>query len=336
VRIPPELRCPEHREPLTSGTASLSCPRGCVAPIICGIPRFVDSGRYAAAFGRQWKAHPRTQLDSDTGVPISRDRLKRCLGGSLDVVKGRSVLEAGCGAGRFTEVLLAAGARVVACDLSEAVEVNAQNCGAAPDHFVCQADILRLPVAPQSFDVVLALGVVQHTPSPEMTLASLARCVRPGGLLVVDHYTVRPRDTWYFRVLGRLMPRSLLRDVVLRLPAAAGSRLSDMVSTVLLPLHRSLWRPGPAARFARRVLRRISPLADYYDAYPQLGPARLAEWSRLDTHDAVTDRYKHLRSADQIRAALVDCGLSEVEVAYAGNGVEARARRPAAGLGLSA
>jgi SAM-dependent methyltransferase len=327
---PSELRCIVHGAPLAAADGAFECAHGCRTPIVNGIPRFVDSSFYAAAFGRQWKTHPRTQLDSETGVPISRDRLTRCLGGTLDVVRGRRVLEVGCGAGRFTEILQSAGASVLACDLSDAVEVNVQNCGGRPGYFACQADILRLPVAPAAFEVVVALGVVQHTPDPEAAIAALAAAVRPGGLLVLDHYTVQPRDTWYFRLLGRLFPRSLVRALLLRLPPPRDSQAATALAQALLPLHRLFWREGAAARLVRRVLRKLSPLADYYDRYPQLGPARLAEWSVLDTHDALTDRYKHLRNVEQIRAALAACGLASIEASYGGNGVEARARRPEA------
>ncbi|MBK9484344.1 MAG: hypothetical protein IPO01_03770 [Chitinophagaceae bacterium] len=78
-----------------------------IAEIINDIPRFVDSGSYASLFGDQWKEYKKTQLDSYTGSPTSESRLSRCLGGDLkDNLKGKLVLEAGCGAGRFTEVLL--------------------------------------------------------------------------------------------------------------------------------------------------------------------------------------------------------------------------------------
>jgi len=93
---------------------TLTCPSGCQVPVVRGIPRFVPSEDYAAAFGWQWKRFRRSQLDSYSGTTISRDRLTRCLGGSLEAVRGKAVLEAGCGAGRFTEILLEAGARVVA------------------------------------------------------------------------------------------------------------------------------------------------------------------------------------------------------------------------------
>src|ERR1041385_6119934 len=187
--LPPELRCLTHQQPLTQGDANLTCPDGCAIPIINNIPRFVSLENYADAFGRQWNKFRKTQLDSYTGTTLSRDRLAGALGGSLDVIKGKSVLEVGCGAGRFTEVMLKAGARVFACDLSSAVEANYANChDLSPDYFVCQADALKLPVAPQSFDFVVCLGVIQHTPSPEQTISALASYVRPGGTLAIDHY----------------------------------------------------------------------------------------------------------------------------------------------------
>jgi len=296
---------------------ALACPSGCETPIVRGIPRFVPSEGYAAAFGWQWTRFRRSQLDSHTGTTISRDRLVRCLGGSLDVVRGKSVLEAGCGAGRFTEILLAAGARVVAADLSSAVEANYANCGTCDDYFVCQADIRELPVAPHSFDVVLCLGVVQHTPEPEETIAALASYVKPGGLLVIDHYS---------RDYPVTPPRRLLRELLLRLPADRARRLALGTTTLILPLHRALWRRRRGFGRLRRYLGRVSPVVDYYDAYPQLGAELLAEWALLDTHDTLTDRYKHLRGPDEIRETLASLGLGDVEVTLGGNGVEARAR----------
>src|ERR1044072_1806032 len=189
MNVPPELRCITHQQPLTESQPNLTCANGCVIPIVNNIPRFVSSENYASAFGRQWNKFRKTQLDSHTGTTISRDRLQRCLGGSLEGIKGKSVLEVGCGAGRFTQAMLKAGARVFACDLSAAAEAHYANChDLSPDYFVCQADALKLPVAPGSFDFVVCLGVIQHTPSPEETIAALARYVRPGGTLAIDHY----------------------------------------------------------------------------------------------------------------------------------------------------
>ena len=325
MRLPPELRCVTHGREMTEGAGTLSCSGGCAVPVVGGIPRFVAGDGYAEAFGRQWLAYPRTQLDSETGTAISRTRLERCLGAPLASLRGASVLEAGCGAGRFTELLLAAEARVFASDLSRAVEANRDNCARWPGHFVCQADLFRLPAQDAAFDLVLCLGVLQHTPDPEGAIRALAAKVKPGGLLVVDHYAT-PRGAG--RVAAAVAPRALLRKALRRLPATASTRFASAVTSAMLPVHRALWRVGALTRRARRVLRAASPVLDYYDRHPELGPARLAEWARLDTHDALTDRYKHFRDAGQIRRALEAAGLSAIEVAEAGNGIEARGRRP--------
>src|SRR5690349_5336909 len=72
-------------------------------PIIRGVPRFVEHDEYASSFAFQWNAHQRTQLDSYTGMSLSRDRLFKVSGWPAELI-GERVLEAGSGAGRFTEV----------------------------------------------------------------------------------------------------------------------------------------------------------------------------------------------------------------------------------------
>ena len=316
MNLPPELRCVVHQQQLTEHASELRCESGCSVPIVNGIPRFVGSEHYAYAFGRQWKKFRKTQLDSNTGTTISRDRIQRCLGDSLDILKGKSVLEVGCGAGRFTEVMLAAGARVFACDLSTAVEANYENfCHPGPDYFVCQADALKLPVAPRSFDFVVCLGVIQHTPSPEETIAALASYVRAGGTLVLDHYPSEYPLT---------KSRALTRKVLLKLPPRLAHESALMLARVLVPIHRLTWNDRRGVWRMRVWLAKYSPLVDHYGMFP-IGRELLAEWAILDSHDMWTDYYKHLRSEAQIEQSLRACGFSRVQVWRGGNGVEARA-----------
>jgi SAM-dependent methyltransferase len=328
VYTPPELICHIHAEPL-SGVAGrpvdeverLTCPQGCSVPVVAHIPRFVAPDSYASGFGLQWKAFRKTQLDSYTGTTISRERLARCLGGSIEILRGKTVLEVGCGAGRFTELMLAAGARVFAADLSLAVEANYENCRQWPEYFVCQANALRLPVAPNSFDFVVCLGVIQHTPSPEQTIAALAGYVKPGGRLVIDHYS----NSYVQNFLQRN-----LRRMLIRIPARIAKPITLGMARALVPIHRMAWKLRHRRGLWRlqRALVNHSPLLDYQAFFPQLGDHLVAEWEVLDTHDALTDYYKHLRSLEEIEAALRACGLVELQISYGGNGVEARARMP--------
>jgi 2-polyprenyl-3-methyl-5-hydroxy-6-metoxy-1,4-benzoquinol methylase len=324
------LICPKTGEPLqlvpmsdeiTEATSALCSAGGSSYTVVSGIPRFVPRENYAAAFGLQWKTFRKTQLDSYTGTSISHDRLERCLGG-FQAVRGKRVLEAGCGAGRFTEILLDEGAQLFACDLSTAVEANRENCGGRRGYFVCQADIRDLPVAPRSFDVVMCLGVIQHTPNPEETIKALFSHVAPGGLLVIDHYRYGHDDM--------TKTRRRLRTFLIRQKANTAMAIVRTIVAVLWPLHRLAWacRNLPLGARLRQTLLGVSPVLDYHDQYGELGPKLLYAWAVLDTHDALTDQYKHKRTTEQIAQTLHDLGLVGIESRYGGNGVEARAMAP--------
>ena len=85
--------------------------------------------------------------------------------------------------------------------------------------------------------------MLQHTPSPEATIAALASHLKPGGQLVLDHsHPPRPLA----RLLSPLSPRGLLRQVLLRVPERTGFWASQAIVRTLLPLHRLLWRHGLA------------------------------------------------------------------------------------------
>ena len=280
----------------------------------------MPSESYAVSFGLQWKDFRLAQLDSFTGATVSRDRLTRLADGSLEVFRGKQVLEAGCGAGRFTEVMLNAGASVHAVDLSAAAEANYENFKGRNNYSVCQADIGRLPFAPGQFDVVVCIGVIQHTENPERTIEALCTHIKPGGLLVIDHYTYGYAITTSRRFLRSLLKRVRNKEWALR--------FCKLLVHALWPVHTFLWKHRWHIPRIRETFLKISPVVDYHDAYPQLGPGLLFTWAVLDTHDTLTDYYKHLRSREEIESCLRECGMIDIQATYAGNGVEARARKP--------
>jgi 2-polyprenyl-3-methyl-5-hydroxy-6-metoxy-1,4-benzoquinol methylase len=286
-------------------------------PVVKGIPRFVPLSNYASAFGEQWKRYRLTQLDSYTGVPITEKRMERCFGEkNFNSLAGKTVLEAGCGAGRFTEILLKKNARVVSIDLSDAVEANAENFPLNENHLIVQADITRLPFAPGQFDVVMCLGVIQHTPNPEKTIESLYRHVKPGGLLVIDHYT--HTLSYYTKTTA------LIRFFLKRMTPGKGLKITERIVKYVYPLHRAAKKFYPL----QALLSRLSPAHSYFHAYPQLNDKLQYEWMLLDTHDSLTDYYKHFRTKKQITEYLQSLGAVNIEAWYDGNGVEARCLKP--------
>lgn len=313
----PKWYCQIHKTPIKDQGYVLVCPGGECFPCIEGIPRFIRSTRYTDAFGIQWNRYRRTQLDSYTDSTISRDRAARCIGEELwRQLEGKQVLECGCGAGRFTEVLLGNGAYVTSIDLSDAVDANQENFPQNGSHRIAQADVLQLPFAPRQFDVVFCLGVIQHTPNPEQTINCLYDQVRPGGTLVIDHYTYDL--SWFTKTAP------LVRLYLKRLPPAKGIRRTEWLVDKLLPLHQMARRFYPA----QMLLSRLSPVLCYYHAFPDLPDEVHREWALLDTHDSLTAWYMHFRTRGQIQRVLERLGLIDICCNYAGNGVEARGRRP--------
>ena len=295
----PRLCCPACCGPLAREDDRLACA-ACRSsfPVVDGIPRFVvDEDDH---FGRQWNRFPRTQLDSHSGRPISRDRLLRFSGWRPEDLAGRTVLDVGCGAGRFAEVALGFGARVVAVDRSRAVDACRENLD-HPKLEVVQADLFALPFPPASFDFVYCFGVLQHTADPRRAFLALPPLLAPGGRLVVDVY---PR-LW----LNRLWPKYWLRVLTSRLSTRAVERLVSFVFPALYPVSLALGRvPGIG-----RHLRYLVPVANYEGVYP-LDADQLREWALLDTIDMLGPRIDKPQTAEALRSWLGEAGLADVEV----------------------
>lgn len=116
---------------------------------------------------------------------------------SLGPVRGRRILDLGCGKGRFARVLTARGARVVGLDVSPAMLAAARASGL--DCVLGSAR--RLPFASGSFDAAIAVEVFEHLEPRAIDDAcdELRRVLRPGGSFVlVDKsvYALNDRRPW--------------------------------------------------------------------------------------------------------------------------------------------
>jgi ubiquinone/menaquinone biosynthesis C-methylase UbiE/uncharacterized protein YbaR (Trm112 family) len=127
-------------------------------------------------------------------------------------LEGKLVLDVGAGSGRHSFQAHAAGARVVAVDLGDSIDVARANL--PPEVLTVQCDAERLPFAPQTFDLVMSIGVLHHLPDTERALRGLPRFVRPGGRLHVYLYW-KPPVRWHRTVLDLV---TAARRVTTRMP----------------------------------------------------------------------------------------------------------------------
>jgi ubiquinone/menaquinone biosynthesis C-methylase UbiE len=173
---------------------------------------------------------------------------------------GILVLDVGTGSGRHSREAARLGARVVAVDAGEAIDIARANLPS--DVLTIQADAESLPLAEKSFDLVMSIGVLHHLPDPARALAGLVRFVKPGGRVHVYLYWV-PDVAWH-RAILRVV--TAVRRVTVRLP-------HRLLHALCYPLAAVLWAgvvmPSKALDShprSRRLLR-LLPLQTYMN-YP--------------------------------------------------------------------
>jgi SAM-dependent methyltransferase len=233
-----------------------------------GIPRFVRAESYASTFGYQWTWFRTVQLDSFNGSQESERRLAEVTGWSADDYRGRLVLDAGIGAGRFAEIVAAKGGEVFGIDLTAAIDAAWLNIGSRENVHLIQADIFALPFREGTFDLAYSIGVLHHTPDTRAAFDHVASTVKKGGQLAL--YLYSGYGGWY-------RGSDVIRRVTTRLPPG----LMFFVSAVAVPLY-YVYR----LRVIGPVLQLLAPLSLH----------RNWRWRWLDTFDWYTPRFqwKHL------------------------------------------
>jgi SAM-dependent methyltransferase len=296
------FRCPSCGATLSPNGDALTCTQcAAVYPVVNSIPRFVPKENYASNFGFQWNRFSATQLDSSTGVPISRDRFLRETGWDEKTLSGKLVLDAGCGAGRFAEVALSLGAEVVAIDYSSAVDAAQRNLQAHPRLHLAQADIYHLPFAPGTFDFVYSLGVLQHTPDVKRATLSVIAMAKPGGGVTIDVY----ERSWR----SLLTPKYWLRPITTRMKQERLFAAIEWSVPALLAVSNAVRRIPGIGSYAHRLV----PVANYQGVYP-LDDRQLRELAVLDTFDWLGPRFDQPQDAPTLRQWLEEAGLQKIEV----------------------
>jgi len=107
-----------------------------------------------------------------------------------DWFKGKTVLDAGCGSGRFSWSMASLGANVVAVDQSPSgVNHTKTACAEFGDRVRAFRHDLKTPLSvTEPFDLVWSYGVLHHTGDTYTSFKNIARHVRPGGYIFLMLY----------------------------------------------------------------------------------------------------------------------------------------------------
>ena len=267
------------------------------------IPRFVSSFNYADNFGFQWNYYSKTQLDSYSKQPISYDRFWKSTGWNKTDLKDKWILDVGCGSGRFAEIALEVGAKVVAIDYSSSVDACYDNLKSYPNFYVLQADIYSLPFCKESFDFIYSLGVLQHTPNVEKAFKSLPPLLKNKGKICVDFYWKRLRTMFHIKYLLRPITKKLNnKNLFLFLKKYTPILLKISIFLDKIPM-------------IGIILKRLIPVANYKNIY-SLSDNQLLEWATLDTFDMLSPEYDNPQSKKTIYKWMEIMNIDNIEILH--------------------
>jgi ubiquinone/menaquinone biosynthesis C-methylase UbiE/uncharacterized protein YbaR (Trm112 family) len=313
------LRCPRCR-----GRLSINSPAGdgfeCPAcreqfPTINDIPRLLLSSmrnalagqstgsetderqaKTAQSFGYEWTRFPEMYAEWQQSF------LNYMRPHGPEFFRGKTVLDAACGNGRFAHYAAKYGAEVWAIDLGPAVEVARRNTEEFDNAQVVQADLHELPFALESFDFIYSIGALHHLPDPEGAFQSLLRYLKPEGEMQVYLYW-QPEGQPIKRLLLGLVASA--RQVTTRLPHSFVYALA--FPTAVLAFLFFVW--------PYQILRRIPGLRALAEKIPMKQysyfPFRVCVNDQLDRFSApIENRYTRQEVLDWFRRA----HLEQIEV----------------------
>ena len=262
---------------------SLHCGNGHKYPIKDSIPRFVQLDSYAGSFSFEWQKFSKVQLDNFNGTTESEDTFFQKTGFDKTNLRGRLILDAGVGAGRFSEVVSRLGGEIVGVDLSFAVDASYANIGERPNVHLIQADIFALPFREEIFDYVFSIGVLHHTTDTHKAFKSLLPFLKPGGEIAIWLYAK------YYEGVQTIS--TFLRKVTTRMPG----RLVYYMAGMSVPLYYLL---GPLRKI-------IFPIF-------QFSLHRNPRWRWLDTFDWYTPKYVWKHTYPEVFKWFKDAGLKDI------------------------
>ncbi|MFC1664994.1 bifunctional 2-polyprenyl-6-hydroxyphenol methylase/3-demethylubiquinol 3-O-methyltransferase UbiG [Pseudomonadota bacterium] len=129
-------------------------------------------------------------------------------------VKGKRILDIGCGGGILSEGLAAKGAIVTAIDMGEAplavARLHLKESSLEVDYQKSTAEAIA-DTHSESFDIVTCLEMLEHVPDPESIITASRKLVKPGGAVFFSTINRNPKS-WLFAIVGaeymlKLLPK---------------------------------------------------------------------------------------------------------------------------------
>lgn len=233
------------------------------------------------SFGLQWTRYKYLRSEQDMEY-VRQGGFKP---GSL---RGKIVLDAGCGYGRHMSILSKHAKEIVGVDLGEGVNSAQELLGKRKNVHLIQGDLLNLPFRKGAFDFIYSWGVIHHTPHPKKTFENIAQYVKPKGGFSVKIYSRRHPGAefleYFFRWFTTKLPHRLLYFLC-------------YIAAPLGPLF-SWFRTKPILGYIPSLI----PIVYYPD------------WRRshIDTFDRFSPQYQYHYSEEEVVGWFNETGFTDI------------------------
>ncbi len=156
--------------------------------------------KFASLAARWWDKDSEFKPLHDIN-PLRLNYIKEQCGGSL---KGKRILDVGCGGGILCESLALEGAEVVGIDLAEAglevAKLHLLESGLNVNYQKITAEEFAESNA-ETFDIVTCMEMLEHVPEPSSIIKSCSKLAKPQGKVFFSTINRNPKS-YFFAIVG--------------------------------------------------------------------------------------------------------------------------------------
>jgi ubiquinone/menaquinone biosynthesis C-methylase UbiE len=219
---------------------------------------------------------------------------------------GKTIVDIGCGPGRFLETIRQKNGIAIGVDLSDAVEAAGEIFKDDPNVLVCQADVLNSPIKSTAIDGIFSIGVLHHTTNAETGFKEMVRVLKPNGWIAVSVYSTGGYyDNFIVNIWRKIF--KALWPIFKQYPALIYTYLVVYITTLIrkIPVVRTLFHP-------------------FLYFFPSI-ILKDTTWSILNTFDSITPSNQYGFTIYQVFKWFKKANLKDIEPSdWAGASLNAR------------
>lgn len=131
--------------------------------------------------------------------------------GDFSFFKDKVVVDAGCGNGRYSEIVAPYCRQLICLDVGNHIFKTKERLKKFSNVSFIQTNLENIPLLENTIDFVFSIGVIHHTPNPEKTLAELSRILKPNCKISIWVY---PPSYWGNPI--KSLVSKIIRKILLR------------------------------------------------------------------------------------------------------------------------